>query len=319
VDIVVLGAGMQGTLYGGRLASGGHAVTLIARGQRAAELRAQGTVIENALSGRREVIQLPVRTELDKEVCAGLCLVTVRREQLERVLPALAAARGIARVVFLVNHACGSQFLFDALGRERVVLGFPGAAGGIESGIDRYVEIAEQPTVIEAAAPDIVTLFENAGFRVVAVRDVDSWLCRHAIFVTAACGALYEVGGDAHRLASDRAMLRTFVRAVREGWAALDRLGVAPPPLALRAIFRWVPLPLAVRYWERLFASSRGEYYFARHARHAPQEMAALAADVRALVSETQIPHWGRLSAAIDAAAGALGHGSPSGHDSANG
>jgi 2-dehydropantoate 2-reductase len=305
VDIVVLGAGMQGTLYGARLASAGHAVSLIARGQRAAELRVRGAVIEHALSGKREVIQLPVMTELDKQVCADLCLVTVRREQLDSVLPALAAARGIARVVFLVNHACGSQFLFEALGRERVVLGFPGAAGGIESGIDRYVEIAEQPTVIEAAAPDIVALFENAGFRVAVVRDVDSWLCRHAVFVTAACGALYEVGGDAHRLASDRSMLRTFVRAVREGWAAFDRLGVAPPPIALRAIFRWVPLPLAVRYWGLLFASSKGEYYFVRHARHAPQEMAALAADVRALLTETPLPHWRRLSAAIDAAAGA--------------
>lgn len=306
MDIMVLGAGMQGTLYGARLAAAGHAVTLIARGQRAAELRAQGAVIEQALSGKREVAQLPVTTELDKQVCADLCLVTVRREQLESVLPALAAARGIARAVFFVNHACGSQFLFDALGRERVVLGFPGAAGGIESGIDRYVEIAEQPTVIEAVAPDIVALFENAGFRVAAVRDVDSWLRRHAVFVTAACGALYEVGGDAHSLASDRAMLCTFVRAVREGWAAFDHLGIAPPSLALRSIFRWVPLPLTVRYWERLFASPRGEYYFARHARHAPQEMAALVADVRALVSDAQMPHWRRLGAAIDVAAGAL-------------
>jgi hypothetical protein len=81
----------------------------------------------------------------------------------------------------------------------------------------------------------------------------------------------------------------------------------------LRAIFRWVPLPLAARYWARLFASPRGEYYFARHARHAPQEMAALAADVRALVPEAQIPHWRRLSAAIAAAAGALGSSSPPG------
>ncbi len=257
MDIVVLGAGVQGTLYGVRLASAGHAVTLIARGQRAAELRAQGALIEHVLSGEREVTQLFVTAELDARVRADICLVTVRREQLDSVLPALAAARGIARVVFFVNHACGSQLLIDALGRGRTVLGFPGAAGSIEDGIDRYVEVAEQPTVIEAAAPDIVTLFRGAGFRVKAVRDMDSWLRRHAVLVTAACGALYEVGGDAPRLASDRAVLRTFVRAVREGWAALDRLGVAPPPLALRAIFRWVPLPLAARYWMRLRAGVR--------------------------------------------------------------
>jgi ketopantoate reductase len=48
VNIVVFGAGMQGTLYGVRLASAGHRVILVARGQRAAELRRRGAVIEHA-------------------------------------------------------------------------------------------------------------------------------------------------------------------------------------------------------------------------------------------------------------------------------
>jgi hypothetical protein len=34
----------------------------------------------------------------------------------------------------MVDHANGSDHLFAALGRERVVLGFPSAAGGIENG-----------------------------------------------------------------------------------------------------------------------------------------------------------------------------------------
>jgi hypothetical protein len=203
----------------------------------------------------------------------------------------------------MVNHACGSESLFAALGRERTVLAFPGAAGGIEDGVDRYVDIPEQPTIVEATAADVAHAFRDAGFRVATERDVDSWLRRHAVFVTAIIGALYEVGVDTRRLSADRSRLQVFVRAVREGWAALDGLGVAPPPLALRAIFRWVPLPLAVRYWQRLFASPRGEYYFARHARHATKEMVALAADVRAVLAGNTMPNWERLSVAIDTAA----------------
>jgi hypothetical protein len=203
----------------------------------------------------------------------------------------------------MVNHACGSEPLFTALGRERAVLAFPGAAGGIEGGVDRYVEIPEQPTVVEAGAIDVATLFREAGFRVVAEQDVDSWLRRHAIFVTSVVGALYEVGVDPCRLSADRSLLGVFVRAVREGWAALDQLGVAPPPLAIRAIFRWVPLSFALGYWQRLLASPRGEYYFAQHARHAAREMAALVTDVRALVPGTAMPNWERLSLAIDVAA----------------
>lgn len=244
---------------------------------------------------------LAVTEELHPQQTADLCLVTVRREQLDAVLPTLAAARGVARILIMVNHACGSAWLFDTLGRNRTVLGFPGAAGAIEDGIVRYMEVAEQATVVEAAAGDVAALFKHAGFRVKAVKDVDSWLRRHAVFVTAACGALYEALGDARRLASDRALVRAFVDAVREVWSALDRIGVEPAPIGLRAIFGWVPLPLAVRYWAQLFASPKGEYYFALHARHASHEMAALATEVLELVPAASMPHWRRLEAAIAA------------------
>jgi len=83
----------------------------------------------------------------------------------------------------------------------------------------------------------------------------------------------------------------------------MDRHAVAPAPLALRAIFEWVPLPLATWYWKRSFASPRAEYYFALHARHAAKEMAALAADVRLHAEDQAAPNLYRLLGAIDGAA----------------
>lgn len=59
---------------------------------------------------------------------------------------------------------------------------------------------------------------------------MDSWLRRHAVFVTAVSDALHEVGSDAHRLASDSARIRAFIVAIREGWAAMDRRAIAPAP-----------------------------------------------------------------------------------------
>ena len=84
---------MQGTLYGVRLAQAGHAVTLIARGHRAEELRRHGAIIEHVLTGRREAMQLSLAEALTADLHADLCLVTVRREQLESVIPALSGAR----------------------------------------------------------------------------------------------------------------------------------------------------------------------------------------------------------------------------------
>jgi 2-dehydropantoate 2-reductase len=304
VKIAILGAGAQGTLYGVRLARAGHDVKLVARGQRSAELRSQGAVVEDALSRRTETVNLPVLDALAPDTQADLCFITVRREQMMEVLPACAAVRDIKRFVFMVNHANGSDALIGALGREKVVLGFPGAAGGIENGVDYYVEVAEQATAIEAIATDVAAVLKGAGFRVELVGDMDSWLKRHAVFVTAICGGIYQAGGNAQRLSSDAALVREIILGIREGWAALDAGGVAAAPLPLRAIFCWMPLPFAVKYWQRLFGSERGEHYFARHARHAALEMAALAADVRAITGNSAMPHLRVLYAAIDRAAG---------------
>ncbi len=298
--IVILGSGVQGTLFGVRLARAGHSVTLVARGKRAAELRAQGAAVKNAITGRSDAMHLPVVESLGSDTRAHLCFVLVRREQIEEALSDLRAASAIDRIIFMVNHANGSDGLFAALGRERVVLGFPSAAGSIENGVDVYVDVAEQPTIIEHTAPDIAAILRAAGFRVQLMTDVDSWLKRHAVFVTAVGGALYQRKGDSGLLSSDKELVRTFILAVREGWLALDRRRVGPPPLALRTIFSWVPVPLAVLYWCRFFGSPRGEYYFARHTRHATAEMAALVADVRALVINDEAPHLRLLYDAVD-------------------
>ena len=300
--VIVLGAGMQGTLLGVRLAAAGHTVVLVARGRRAEQLRQSGAIIEHVLSGRRQMIHLEIAETLAADARADLCVVTVRREQLEEVLPFLKAAVGLGRILFFVNHAGGSAWLFDALSRARIILGFPGAAGAIEDGIDRYVEIREQPTVLESCAVDIGEMLRGAGLRVSLVRDMDAWLCRHAAFVTAVSGALYEVGCDAGALASDRVRVRECILGIREAWTVMDYRGVGPAPLALRAIFTWVPLPIAVRYWQRLLGSARGEHYFARHARHAPIEMAALARDVRGMLRGESTPRLSELFAAIDRA-----------------
>jgi len=231
---------------------------------------------------------------------ADLCLVTVRREQLASAWEKVTEARGIARVLVMVNHAGSVSPNFDDRDRRWSVLGFPGAAGGVENGVDRYVEIPEQPTAIETTASDVASILRQAGFKVALIADMPSWLCRHAVLITAIGGALCESGIDAARLGGDTERVRVFIQAVREGWAAMDRRGVGHAPLVLRAIFQMVPLPFSVAYWSRLLQSPRGEYYFAYHTRHAVSELALLAADVRKLLPMESLPALSRFYAAID-------------------
>ena len=300
LKIVILGAGVQGTVFAVRLTMAGHQVTLVSRAERARQLNAGGAVIQDVTAFRTWTEHLPVLGRLPPDFAADMCLVTVRREQIESVLPDLAQATAIPRIVFMVNHAHGSQQLLTLLGRSRVVLAFPGVAGAREDNTVRYLDIPQQHTAVEAEAHDVVSLFRGAGFPVDTVADMDAWLQRHAVFITAMAGALYENEGDALRLARNRITLRRLVVGVREGWAAQDRKQLRPAPFALRAIMCWVPLWLAARYWSRLLASDRGELYFAKHTRHAPAEMTALANDVRGFLRQGEAPELQSLLASIE-------------------
>jgi ketopantoate reductase len=299
--IVILGAGVQGTVFAVQLTRAGHQVTLISRPERALELRQEGATIQNLATMEICTKVLPVLESLPPTLVADICLVTVCRQHIDTVLSDLVRATAIPRVVFLVNHANGSADLMKALGPSRTVLAFPGIAGDRQGSIIRYLDVPQQHTVVEEKARDVVSLFRNAGFPVDVVRDMDAWLQRHAVFITAIVGALYHNDCDSLRLAQDSKMVRRFIVAVREGWTAQDRKRVGPPPFLLRTIICFVPLWLSVRYWSRLLASPRGDIYFARHARHAPAEMASLANDVRHFLCGEEAPGLQMLLASIDA------------------
>ncbi len=84
VRIVVVGAGVIGSIYGGRLARAGHDVTLLARGGRLSDLQDHGLVLQDAQSGQRTEISVPLLTELSKDDHYELALVPVRSAQLSR-------------------------------------------------------------------------------------------------------------------------------------------------------------------------------------------------------------------------------------------
>ena len=80
--IVVVGAGVIGSIYRGRLAQAGHDVTLLARGGRLWDLQDHGLLLQDAQSGQRTKISVPLLAELSRDDQYDLALVPVRSEQL---------------------------------------------------------------------------------------------------------------------------------------------------------------------------------------------------------------------------------------------
>jgi 2-dehydropantoate 2-reductase len=294
VRILIVGAGVIGSVYAGRLLEAGHSVTLCARGQRINQLRECGLIVEDAQTGRTLRGEIPVVAVPDTGRPCDFVLVAVRRDQMVGTLSLLSDLD--ADVMFFGNAAGLTAQLTGALGR-RTMFGFP-AAGGISDGATvRYVQIRQQKTMLadpshrkSARVKAIAAMLGAAGFPTHLARDAEEWLIAHAAFVVPIALALYRVEVDPRRLAADDDLVATMVRATREAFQALRQAGNAEIPSNLRALYLRMPQCFAVHYWRTTMAGPRGELCFAGHTRAAPDEMASLASVLRSALNRIGRP-----------------------------
>ena len=103
VRILVLGAGVIGSVYAGRLLRAGHDVVLLARGSRLVDLQTHGLILQDAQSGDRSVLPVPAVGEPAADDRFDLVLVPVRAEQFVSTLPVLTGLTGGSDVLFFGN------------------------------------------------------------------------------------------------------------------------------------------------------------------------------------------------------------------------
>ncbi len=286
MKILVYGAGVLGSLYAARLQDAGNDVTILARGQRLADLRRHGIVLEEYGTGRRTTTQVNVVAKLAPTDAYDLALVLVRKNQLDDVLMALGANHSIPDILFMFNNASGPGEMVRAVGRERVLLGFPGAGGTRQGHVVCYLLAGSaQPTTIgeldggiSERLLRIESTFEGAGFSVNVCSNMDAWLKTHIALISPIANAIYAAGGSGKRLAHTRDALVLMVRAAREGLGVLHGMGVPVTPARLR-LLEWLPEPLLVAILQSSVASVRFDLGAVRHAVAARDEMEHLAGE----------------------------------------
>ncbi len=142
--VLVIGAGVIGSVYAARLQAAGDTVKLLARGQHAADLRATGLFLEDAYTGQTTTSHIRIVERLAPDDVYDLALVCVRLDQVAATVPGLVANQQIPTVVFLLNNPTGTKPLVEELGAQRIVLGFPGIGGTREGTRVRYVRIRQR-------------------------------------------------------------------------------------------------------------------------------------------------------------------------------
>ena len=241
MKLLVYGAGVTGSLFAARLHEAGHDVSLLARGERLAALRRHG--VQLAEQDGPAVTRVPVPVVEHPAGGYDLIAVFVRAHQVDAVLESLAGIEG--DVLFMLNWAAGAQPLGAMIGPERVLLGFPTAAGTMDGDVVRYraTGFITRRVPMPIGEPDgrstprlerIVQALRTAGINAKAEPRMDAWLKTHAAFAVPLGQAVIAAGGPA-ALAEDRAAVHAMLRLMRQNLAALP---TPPVPREFAALHR---------------------------------------------------------------------------------
>ena len=295
--ILVYGAGNIGSLYAAKLNGAGHDVTILARGARLHAIRERGILLQDFRSEQKSTTRIEAVERLAPEDAYDLVLVILPRNSISEVLPILAANRKSPSVMFFGNNAAGPERMIEALGRKRVLLGFPGAAAVPNEEYIRYVILdqREQPTTIgeldgsgSKRIKSIATTLQSAGFPSAICPNMDAWLKTHVAEISPTANALYKAGSDFDALRRNRNALVLMFRAIREGYRVLTALRIPVTPSSHR-IFRWMPIFILVAITRRKLSDKAWSIKIG-HAVAARDEMRAIADEFRELARKSCIP-----------------------------
>ena len=222
MNVIVLGAGAVGSLFGAKLARSGHTVTLVGRAAHVAAVRDHGLVVRNE---HEEIVRLSAEVELRPGTKAEAALVTVKSFDLAAAMQELAEAISAPVPTLMPQNGIGIEVRAEAALRKggwhdpkpwmvRAVHSVP--VTWLEPGVVREAGTGEILLALphgRGPSDDCIRLFEQllrgAGFQVRLSPEFDRDVWRK-LLVNAAInpltavrrvvnGALLE--GEAHRTA----------------------------------------------------------------------------------------------------------------------
>jgi 2-dehydropantoate 2-reductase len=297
--ILVIGAGVNGSICAASLYRAGFDVAVLARRKRYEELVVEGIVIEDPFKKKRTVTRVPVIRSLDPEDCYEYILVIVRKNQVAALLPILAENRS-ETVVFMINNPSGPGIYTEALGQERVLLGFAFGGGKRDGSVIRAMSgeglpgegtpFGELNGRITPRLTRLIGIFHQAGLHARTSTQMVDYLATHASLVAPLAAALLRHGCDNYDLARSKDDLRLLVEGMREVIPVLRANGFAIVPSSSGFIFGVLPRFLLEAAF-RLFLPTRiAEVGAAWHCSQAPDEMVQLGVEVLALVEKSGLP-----------------------------
>ncbi len=294
--ILIYGAGVIGSIFAGKLAAAGQDVTILARGSRAEALRQNGIILSVPGAKKTAVIAVSVMEQLAPDDLYDYIVIVMQRTQIDSVLPILAENQS-KNIVFVVNTAAGYDKWVEAVGSERLMLGFPSAGGERIDNLVTYfigsgaIRVFQTTTFGEysgrktARVRLLIDAFSRAGIPSVFCSDMDAWQKTHVAMVTSIANTLYRYDCDNYRLARSFEDVLLMVRGIREGFSVLNKLGYTTTPAKL-----WyfkLPVWLTAGVFKVVMGTKLAEITMAKHCIAAKPELLYLQAEFDALITQS--------------------------------
>ena len=300
MKILVYGAGVLGCNLARNLFRAGKDVTLLARGNWAAEIKQNGLRVKDKFSPRVSVSRIPVVTKLAPDAQYDVIFVVLRYTQLDSALDTLRENQ-TKNIVFVGNNV--RPRALAALPEKNVLFAFALSAGHRES--DRVVSIdLKKITVgqLSGAASNaglIGEIFRGTKYKVVYEPNMEDYLLCHAAFVMPAVFACYKTDGNLKKLRGNTTYLNRLIDANIEGYSAIKNAGHEILPKADADFESKKYRKTCLRFFKLMCATSLGKLCASDHAMNAIDEMSALNRDLKKFFDENgaAYPVWQALEA----------------------
>lgn len=293
--ILVIGAGVNGSACATVLHNSGIDVTVLARGNSYEAILNEGIIIENPFKNTRAITKVKVINTLNPNDYYDYILVIIRKNQVTELLPVL-AANCSPNIVFVGNNLAGPGEFVNAVGKERVMMGFVYAGGKREGDVIKAIIIksiavpfGEIDGAITSRLKRLIYILRLSGFRAKASTCIIDFLMSHGVGVPLFGILIIKHNCDAHALAKSSADLKLLANALHESIDILTTLGfrVVPKIQYLGKIIPEFIFVVFLRFFLSLKLAEVGGVY---HVSQAPDEMFYLAHELEALLNKSGLP-----------------------------
>lgn len=288
MKILIFGAGPLGSLMAARLHEAGHNVSILARNQRLEDIKKHGIIIQEEGADKKELAKVTPVAAFTPEDNYDLVMIVMRKNQADEIIPILARNKKVKTFLFMLNNAEGPEKWMEALGKDRVLLGFPYPGGEREGPIMRVAPVNEKKTwplpigevdgeVRERTREVASVLGSMRGYKVQVRKDMVAWLKYHvALLMPAFAPAMYAAGISMKRFSRTRDLQILAVRGIKEAlWGLRKNAGIPPSPSVLR-IFELIPEPVFVKLIEIVMRKEMAKSSIEGHPRAAREELKIL-------------------------------------------